>query len=383
MKCKGILTALLSLNLLLAGCADGGMGGFNMGADSTAPAIASAPAPAEMVAKPVSVGLLLPLNDPAVGEKMLNAAQMALFDLEGSNVRLLPKNSGTTPSEAASAAKSALNDGANLLVGPIYADSVRAVGQVARAAAVPVIAFSTDTSTAGNGVYLISVLPAQQVDRILRYAASRGRKNIAVVTTSDAYGALVASAAQSTLGSLGLNPPHIIRIGANAAATAPLALGTVRPDAVLLALGGQQAGIVSDRLGREAGLPPQSATRLGLGLWDEPNTASIASLNGAWFATPDPALRARFVRQYTGVYGTAPARLATQAYDAVALATVLSKRGMVPSDTTIQNPAGFSGLDGLFRLRANGLSDRGLAVLTINDGRIETVESAPARFNQP
>jgi branched-chain amino acid transport system substrate-binding protein len=373
MKCKGILRVftVLATVAALSGCTT---------PQETGPSTPVTPQDKPAQAAPVTVGLLLPLTDPTLGQKMLNAAQMALFDLEGKDMKLLPKDSGSSPASAAAAAQQAISEGANLIVGPVYADSVRSVGQVARAKNVPVIAFSTNTASAGNGVYLISILPGQQVEKILQYAGSRRRSNIAVITTPDAYGTLVANSAKSALNRLGLPDPAVTRITTATAGTAKFQLGAGKPDAVLLAVDGRTASTISARLTSEYGLPPAQTVRLGLGLWDEPSLAGNPNLQGAWFAAPDPGLRRSFERQYQELYGTPPVRLATQAYDAVALATVLSRRGIAPTQGAIQNTAGYSGLDGLFRFHGNGLSERGLAVLTFSNGAIQTLESAPSRF---
>jgi ABC-type sugar transport system substrate-binding protein len=65
---------------------------------------------------------------------------------------------------------------------------VREVGKVARAAGKPVIAFSTDTSTAGQGLFLLSFLIENYVDRIVDFAASKGKKSIAALIPENDYG---------------------------------------------------------------------------------------------------------------------------------------------------------------------------------------------------
>ena len=87
-----------------------------------------------------------------------------------------------------------IGDGANLLIGPLLAHSVHAVAPISRAAGVPVIAFSSDRTVAGSGIYTMGFLPENEVERVVTYALSRGLSRFAVLAPDDAYGATVVSA---------------------------------------------------------------------------------------------------------------------------------------------------------------------------------------------
>ncbi|MES2729090.1 MAG: penicillin-binding protein activator [Pseudomonadota bacterium] len=376
MKHKAFL--LMAMACLLNACTQTVLpgGGYGQNGGFTTPQAPNPPAgtqqsPPVPQGKVLTVGALLPLSDPRIGQPMLNAMQMALEDLQAENVRLVVKDSGTTPAQAQMAAKDALKDGAHILVGPVYAESVRAVKTMAKAT--PILAFSTDTSVAGANTYLLSVLPGQQVERILAHAKSQGRNTIAIITTADAYGDIVTQTGKATLPQLGQNAPVILRVTPASATTAPLPLPP-QTDAVLLALPPRLADTVASRL------TPRRPALYGVGLWDDPALAQTRYLQGAEFSAPDPALRRRFENTYRDLYGNAPPRLATQAYDAIALASVLAMQGNGISAATIQARAGFNGLDGLFRLNPNGLPERGLAVLRVNDNGLTAIAPAPTRF---
>jgi len=45
-------------------------------------------------------------------------------------------------------------------------------------------------------------------------------------------------------------------------------------------------------------------------------------------------------------------------------------------------PSGFSGIQGIFRLRPDGLSERGLAVMEIDGAGVRVIDPAPASFEQ-
>src|SRR6202023_1772272 len=126
-------------------------------------------------------------NAGVAGQAMRNAAEMALAEFNGASVQLLPKDDGGTAQGGQQAAQQAIDEGAEILLGPLFAQSVSGAGQVARGR-VPIIAFSTDTNVAAPGVYLLSFLPESDVDRIVTYAVSQGKRSFIGLLPSNAYG---------------------------------------------------------------------------------------------------------------------------------------------------------------------------------------------------
>ncbi len=57
------------------------------------------------------------------------------------------------------------------------------------------------------------------------------------------------------------------------------------------------------------------------------------------------------------------------------------ERGERFTDKRLTNPSGFAGVDGIFRFRTDGTTERGIAVLEIRDGKVEVVSPAPTRFD--
>ena len=151
--------------------------------------------PAAIGTGAVKVGLILPLsaggNAGTVAQSMKNAAEMALAEFNSPNVQLLVKDDGGTPGGAQQAAQQALAEGAEIIIGPLFAHSVGVVGAAARQRGVPVIAFSTDASVAARGVYLLSFLPESDVDRIVDYAIASGKRSFAAMLSEGAYGNVV------------------------------------------------------------------------------------------------------------------------------------------------------------------------------------------------
>lgn len=389
LSCFGLMT------LLLAGCEMSG--GYTPRGSDTAANTGAAQAipqsvPQATAGTPVKVGILLPLSgqNKALGEAMLNAAQMALFDIGSTNFELIPRDTKNSSADAVQAAQSAVQAGAQLILGPVFAHDVRAVKSVVRSAGINMITFSTDWTLADGQTFVMGFLPFDQVERIARYAAGAGIKNAAIASPASSYGRAVsrtfsnAAAANGMKISTTLNfpeqNPDLAGIAQSLARTTPPI------QAVFMPVGGAQAVAFADQLSAQ-GLDPVRLKRIGTGLFDDGALMRTPNLDGAWFAAPSPNLRARFVERYKGVYAAQPPRLSTLAYDATALALVLARREGEQQSTkpafdrgTITNPNGFSGIDGIFRFRSDGTIERGLAILEYRDGKITVIEEAPRTF---
>src|SRR5438105_8791584 len=82
------------------------------------------------------VGLILPLsgagNAGVAAQSMKNAAEMALAEFQNPNIQLLLKDDAGSPQGANAGAQQAVSEGAEIILGPLFAASVPAVAQVAR-----------------------------------------------------------------------------------------------------------------------------------------------------------------------------------------------------------------------------------------------------------
>lgn len=356
------------------------------------PQIAGEAAPIEG-AQPIKVAILLPLSGQheSLGQSMLQAAQLAMFDIGFDNFELVPKDTAGTPEGASSAAQSALQDGAKLILGPIFSNEVKAAQIVTQGADVNMIAFSTDWTLANDHTYLIGFLPFDQVDRVTSYAKNSGLNNIGVLSPADNYGDGVVSAYRAIAGNLGLGSSRITRFAANGtdlpAAIAQFSATNQPYNAVLMPVGGAMARQLGSSL-TTANMPAQSVRRLGTGLMDDPVLATDQNLSGLWFAAPEPSARKKFERRFFETYSAPPQRIASLAYDATALAAVLARKGFKVNGRAafgapdITNPNGFAGVDGIFRFRTDGIVERGLAVLEFKGGRIVVIDKAPQTFQK-
>lgn len=346
------------------------------------PGQTTSPALKELAA--VKIGILVPLSGPQaeLGQAMLNAAQLALFDVNASNITIVPRD---TTTGAARAANEVMAEGAQIILGPLFAQDVKAVAPIARVRNVPVLAFSTDWTAASENTYIMGFLPFGQVSRVVDYAAKRGLRNFGALIPQTPYGIAVNGSLKNELQRQKLSAPQSLIFDANTGLTSAVQqISQNKVDALLLPVAGAQLS-QSATLLRQNDMSLSQTRILGTGLWDDSPQAS-AQLAGGWFAAPDPKLRASFNTNYRNTYGTAAPRLATLAYDATALSAALANKGLQENNkpaftrADLTNPSGFAGLDGVFRFRPDGLAERGLAILELRNGGPVVIDPAPTHF---
>jgi ABC-type branched-subunit amino acid transport system substrate-binding protein len=380
--------ALGSVTGLLTACAGGQIADL----PSSQPPTAEQPevSPSALGAGAVRVGLILPLsaggNAGLVGQSMKNAAELALAEFKNPDIQLLLKDSAGTAQGAHTAAQQAVAENAELILGPLFAHSVAAAGQVARSRGIPVIAFSTDTSVAARGVYLLSFLPESDVDRIVEYAAAQGKRSIAAMIPDNAYGTVVEGAFKQAAARHGVRIVAIERYPADRsnlqASLQRIAQAAQQADALLIPDSGAAVVAIVNALSA-AGVNIRRLQLLGTGVWDaDPALFESPALRGAWFSAPDTAGFRRFAARYRQRFRQDPVRMATLVYDAVALVAALAKTQGAQrfTEAVLTNSSGFDGIDGVFRFRSDGTNQRGLAVMRVTSEGAQVVSAAPRTF---
>jgi ABC-type branched-subunit amino acid transport system substrate-binding protein len=379
--CSAWLAALASIGLL-AGCS------------GNLPDLASSPGtpqqPTTNIGEgKVKAGLILPLsasgNATVAAQSMRNAAEMALAEFNNPDLQLLVKDDGGSAPGAQQAAQQALDEGAEIILGPLFALTVGPVGRAARARGVPVIAFSTDTNVAARGVYLLSFLPEADVERIIGYAASQGRRSFAALVPDNAYGSVAEAAFKQAVGRAGGRVIALERYPLDRAQMQTpvrnVAQAASQADAIFVPDGTDAVPTIVQTLTAN-GIDTKRVQLLGTGLWEDAQIFSNPLLDGAWYAGPDSTGFRNFSARYRSRYGKDPVRTASLAYDAVALVAALVKtQGRQRfSDDVLTNSSGFTGIDGLFRFRPDGTNQRGLAVLRVSPTGGQIISPPPKGF---
>ncbi len=370
-------------SLALAACSGANISGPG-GPVATGPAPTAPAAPGSTIGTgSVKIALLLPLSaGGAAGNTaatLRNAAEMAVAEFQGPDITILVKDDGGSGAGAQAAAQAAISEGAEMILGPLLAESVRGAAAVARPAGKPIIAYSTDTSVATRGVYLMSFTPQNTVDRVVQYAAQQGKRSYAAFVPNSAFGQVVQGAFQEAVGRSG---GRVVAIE-----TFPLEAGGVTTAAQRLSgIAGQiDAIFVPDpydgaalRALSAAGIDTRRVQVLGVGPWVG-NRAAAQAAPTAVYAAPDEAGFQNFAGRYRARFNQDPARIASLTYDSVSLiaALVRTQGSQRFSETVLTNSSGFNGVDGLFRFRADGSPQRGLAIIQAG-GRV--VSPAPRSF---
>lgn len=384
--------------LALAGCSvsPGSLwGDSSPKAPVAQPQQSTAPQTVNINREGIKVALLVPLSAAGetanVGRALKQAGELAMFDAGDPGIVLITKDTQGTPQGARTAAQAALDEGAQIILGPLLASEVQAVSPMARQRNVPLIAFSSSSNVAGSGTYLMSFLPETEIASVVGYSIAQGRKNIAAMLPKDQYGATVERGLIDAVRKDGGQVVTMTRY-----ARAPT--GIIDPikdivaavndpaknvQALILPEGGDYLRQIGAGL-EQAGVTPQRVKMLGTGLWDG-NVARTTPISlGGWYAGVAPEMVSRFEQRYQSTYGgSAPPRVASLAYDAVSLSISMAKAPAASrfSAAQITNPEGFHGVNGLFRFRHDGQIERGLAILEVTPSGPRVIQPASERFN--
>lgn len=325
------------------------------------------------------VALLVPMTgtSASIGQAIANAANMAILDSGNASIRLTIYD---TADGAASAAKKALAEGNQLILGPLFANDVRDVAVITRAANVPVISFSNDSAVAGEGVWLMGYSPNQSVQRLLNYAHAHGVNTIAAIAPKGLYGDRVTTALLRAAEDNGEKVVSVQSYDRQPASMASAAknLGTSAAfDAVLIADAGKNAAVIAPFAHK---INP-NAHILGTELWAmDQNLGQTPALRNAWYASVSDALFNQLATRYRARFAKAPPRIASMGFDAVLLVNKIAAgwRANEPFPTKkLYDKGGFAGIDGVFRFGKDGVAERGLQVSQVTATGITVVSEAP------
>lgn len=344
---------------------------------------------------PVPVALLVPSGSGQAGDDVLarsleNAARLAMSELQGVQIDLRVYSTAGNAQQAASQTTQAINDGARIILGPVYAEAANAAGVAASARNINVLSFSNNTTIAGGNVFVLGPTFQNTANRLMRFAGSQGKTSVVVVHSNDVAGQIgrnvIQAAGQISSASVtGVVPYELSQ--QDVVAAIPTVTSTVRSvnaDTVFLTATTSGALPLFAQLLPEAGVRPGEVQYIGLTRWDIPaQTLDLPGVQGGWFALPDPTLSQRFASRYQAAYGTSPHPIGGLAFDGIAAIGALVANGQSNALTggALTQSAGFQGVSGVFRLLPDGTNERGLAVATIQNRQVVVIDPAPRSFS--
>ncbi|RUS59875.1 penicillin-binding protein activator [Pseudorhodobacter sp. E13] len=371
--------AALTAAMALAACQPVPVGGAGPKIDTSAP---------------VPVALLVPSGSGSAGDDVLarsleNAAKLAIADLGNVKIDLRVYSTQGKPAGAQAAAIKAVDEGAKIILGPVFAQNANAAGVAVAARGVNVLSFSNNTDIAGGNVFVLGPTFQNTANRLASFAAKQGKRKIMVVNDRTPAGEIGRLAIERGVGNAGASV--VARVGYEFSQNgivqaAPEIAAQVRSsgaDAVFMTADTAGALPLLTQMLRDNRVDPSVAQFIGLTRWDIPAaTLALPGVQGGWFAMPDPALYQQYQSRYQAAFGEAPHPISGLAYDGIAAIGALVKRGNAGALTTqaLTQGSGFVGVNGIFRLRGDGTNERGLAVAQIRNNQVVIIDAAPRSF---
>ena len=344
--------------------------------------------------KAVPVALLVPAGSGQAGDEMLakslqNAARLAISDLGGVKIDLRVYPTRGQPGQAQAMAAQAISEGAKIILGPVFAQEANAAGVVAAAQGINVLSFSNNPDIAGGNVYVLGQTFENTATRLARYAVRNGKGRVMIVNDANAAGELGRTAIQRGVQAAG---GSVVGSESYEFSQNGVVQAAPRIAAAAQSAGAQSVFLTADTAGAlplitqmlsENGLSPAAFQYMGLTRWDIPAaTLSLPSVQGGWFALPDPQLYQQYRARYQAAFGETPHPISGLAYDGIAAIGALIKQGKADALTgaALTQNAGFAGVNGIFRLRSDGTNERGLAIAQIRDNQMIVIDAAPRSF---
>jgi hypothetical protein len=328
-------------------------------------------------------------GEAALARDLEAAARMAVADLAGVKIDLRVYGTAGQPGQAQQAALNAVADGAKIIIGPLHAESANAVAVAVAPKNVNVLAFSNNPTIAGGNLFILGQTFDNTADRLTRYAVRQGKRRIVTVYSNNLSGQLgqqaiakaAANAGAQIVGNVGydFSQDGVVAAVPQITQTA----NSTSAEAIFLTANSAGALPLFSQMLPENGLDPAMTQYIGLARWDTPaQTLDLPGVQGGWFALPDRGKASRFQARFAQTNGNQPHPIAGLAYDGVAAIGALIKTGKsnALSKSGLTQSAGFQGVDGVFRLRQDGTNQRGLAVATVQGGRVVILDPAPQGF---
>ena len=398
------------------------------------------------------IAVLLPTQkqNAVVAEDLKNASTMALFDAKSNNTILQFYNTDGTYEGAKEKAKKAINEGVDIIVGPLFADEVRGVS---RAGSVPVISFTTDANVLDSSVFSIGFLMEQQIKRVVEYAVQNGKTKFGIIVSDSESGDFArkcfkkyatvynaeivkeVSYADKKTGLMNavkeisdfenrVNEYNEYKKAAKERFDYLVALRDENPDEYATVFDETQYLSTDDEVsflektleelehkttvsdpeyesififGDDINdvlmigsslmyydVHPDRIKYLGTSQLENPKIYNERAFRGAWYPSVSTKYTGKFDDAYKKYFKRKPVKIASLAYDAVSLINSLAKDGEIRKRDLL-NPNGWTGINGIFRFKSDGSSERNMDIKEVVGGsnvKTKVVSPAPVNFVQ-
>ena len=363
----------------------------------------------------IKVGVLLPLTgeNKEIGNLILNALELALFQTDSKKIHLIIEDTEADPKKTLQIFKSLIENDVKLFIGPLYSKSLVSVENYASENNVKFFALTNNTNLAKKGVWIFGINPQQQTKTILDFLISNGKKKIGFLLPDNSYGYLLYDTVQKVLKSKNTLPARVeffkenidsqqkaakkiskgfdryeaylkeIKEGANLdnndESMIPKKIFDIPLDSIFIGASGQTLTILASQL-QYSSVDPKKVTYVGTSSWEDESILQEPALNRAFFSTTTDFLQKEVTKNYSIAYGTEMPKVAMVAYDILSLLSANIKENGDINMQYLLNENGYLGLRGLFRLKLDGTVERTFQIKTIKKSKFTIYQSAPEFF---
>ncbi len=361
----------------------------------------------------VKVAMFLPMSGQysKIGKGIVDASQLALYELRADNIDLRIIDVGSTKESAKLSTDDIDLSDIDVALGPVLDEQYDAIYNNVTKKGVVTLSYLDNTRLKyKDNFYLLGIIPEQQVQEISNYAASQGFSNIYAIVKNSEYGSSVektlldnqkrffyntkdvvfyqrVTLENSKLNKdlkkknslLDANKKVIERINHDFSNILP---GFGHP-AVLLADNNKNAITVLRNLRSLSKGEDRSYKVLGIGDWSKYRSQGFALASDVWISDIPHDLLYAFDSRFYDTYKYLPSRLSAIAYDSLMLISAIS----YPVDGTImmqfqelERANGYQGVTGVFRLKSNGLNERLMSVYKYRGKKIIEIRKSRSSF---
>lgn len=346
------------------------------------------------------IALLLPLEAQSdqtneLATNLMNSARLAARDLDYLNLKLSIYPTSGDQTRAMHAAKAAVENGAQIIVGPLFSKETQAVKNTLKDKNIKIISLSNDPTVAGGNVFIMGTTFQNSASRLVQFALSKDLRRIAVIGPKGELGVNGIRAAENAIKESGaiLTTSALYPLDVKGISEISPRIYTT------LIKGDSQAIIFTDSPTRGLGFITEQLYQqyeknnnklpqfMGLTRWDSSKQLlNEVSINKGWFVIPDQRFKKQFQKRYSKVFGTYPSEVSSLSYDAIALiGGVLKKNDTIIGSEKFNHrhffdQNGFVGVNGIFRFRPNRTNDRSLSIVEVHANKLKIIDQAQIKF---
>ena len=370
------------------------------------------------IEKNKKVGVMLPLTGEKknIGENILNALELALFQDKDSRIELVIKDTVADPKTTFEIFNELLDQGIDTFVGPLFSSSLLAIEEFALSKNINLFALTNNVNLAKKGVHVFGIYPHEQAETIVKFSLQQGANKTALLLPNNPYGYLLLETIKDTLMDF---DKELIRveffddnIDSQVSAAKKISAGfdiyekqfkTLKEnqlenqlpfdteeldsqinmdipfDTIFIGASGQSLTILASQLQYNS-VDKAKVSFIGLSSWEDTTILREPALDGGFFATTSDKYKAKIKKIYKKTFKKEMNNISMIAYDIVALLNTVTKENNTLNTALLFNKEGYIGLRGLFRITEIGRVERVFQIKKITNKKFVTVKSEPKAF---